>query len=335
MAMRIEELPNMVFIVGGPRCGTTTLAAWLKQQPEICFPFVKEPHFFAQYDLRGMGDDEARDLIERECLDRFYSQCEGQGKKAGLDGSVSYLYIPEQLAPVLRFWPNAKFIIAVRDPMSMLPSLHQRLRVTGDEDIAEFEQAWDAVADRTAGTRIPSSCLEPRWLRYDEGGRLGTYTQKMFDLFGRERCWVSVFDDLAADRDAHYRRMVEFLGFTPVEGIDLKSQREGKSFRYFWLQRLLKRPPRFARNYLAGKHFAQRERKLEADDNGEEGLTSKIFSIRKRLLRWNKVPAQKKPIPVRVQQEIRATLKDDIDHLGTLLGRDLSHWLQVREDRLG
>ena len=69
--MRIEELPNMVFIVGGPRCGTTTLSSWLNQQPEICFPFVKEPHFFAQYDLTAMSDEAARELTEREFLGEF------------------------------------------------------------------------------------------------------------------------------------------------------------------------------------------------------------------------------------------------------------------------
>lgn len=332
--MRIEELPNMVFIVGGPRCGTTTLSSWLKQQPEICFPFVKEPHFFAQYDLTAMSDEAARELTEREFLDRFFSQCEGQGKQAGLDGSVSYLYMPERLVPALKMWPNAKFIIAVRDPMSMIPSLHQRLRVTGDEDIASFEKAWDAVPDRAAGRRIPSSCLEPRWLRYDEGGKLGTYTERMFDLIGRERCFVSVFDDLVSDSPAHYRRLIDFLGFQPVDGIELKSKREGQSFRYFWLQRLLKRPPKFARGYLAGRHFAQREKTLDGDGR-KDSVTDKVFSIRKRLLRWNKIPAVKMPIPVRVQQEIRAALKDDIAHLGRLLGRDLSHWLEVREGRLG
>lgn len=331
--MRIEDLPNMVFIVGGPRCGTTTLSSWLKQQPEICFPFVKEPHFFAQYDLTGMSDSDARSLTEREFLDRFYSQCAGQEKEAGLDGSVSYLYIPERLVPALRLWPNAKFIIAVRDPMSMIPSLHQRLRVTGDEDIASFEEAWDAVPDRTAGRRIPPSCLEPRWLRYDEGGKLGTYTQKMFDLIGRERCFVSVFDDLVSDSPTHYRKLVDFLGFQPVADIKLKSRREGQSFRYFWLQRLLKRPPKFARGYLAGKHFAQREKSLKGD--GEDKVATRIFDIRKRLLRWNKVPAVKSPIPLRVQQEIRDALKDDIALLGHLLDRDLSHWLEVRDGRLG
>ena len=69
--MRIEDLPNMIFIVGAPRCGTTTLSDWLRKHPDICFPFVKEPHFFAQYDLTEMDDTAARELSQREFVDRL------------------------------------------------------------------------------------------------------------------------------------------------------------------------------------------------------------------------------------------------------------------------
>lgn len=331
--MRIEDLPNMVFIVGAPRCGTTTIAHWLKQHPAICYPFVKEPHFFAQYDLTTMSDAEARDLTVREFLDRFYAQCEGQGKASGLDGSVSYLYIPERLVPALAMWPNAKFIICLRDPMTMLPSLHQRLKVTGDEDIESFEDAWDAIPDRAAGKRIPRSALEARWLRYDEAGRFGTYVRQFFDVIGRERCFVSVFDDLAADSPGQYAALMAFLGLDPVDGVELKARRVSMGFRYGWLQRLLKRPPAFARNYLAGKHFAQRNKSV--GDKEEDAVANRIFSIRKRLLHWNKVPLQKQPIPLRVQLEIHDRLQGEIADLGTLLDRDLSAWLNVREGRLG
>ncbi len=332
--MRIEDLPNMIFIVGAPRCGTTTISDWLKKHPEICFPFVKEPHFFAQYDLTELDTEEARSLTETEFLDRFFSHCEGEGKKAGVDGSVSYLYIPDKLVPALQFWPNAKFIIALRDPMSMLPSLHQRLRVTGDETIKRFEDAWDAIPDRTAGKRIPRSALAAEWLRYDQGGRFGTYVGQFFDLLGRERCFVSVFDDLIAHPRAQYARLMDFLGLAPFEGTKFKASREGSDFKIGWLQRLLKRPPAFARDWLAGRHFRQRSRKVEKLDQGEKAA-KRIFSVRKRLLEWNKKPAVKHVIPLRIQEEIRERLKPEIDRLGDLLGRDLSHWLEVREGRLG
>ena len=331
--MTITDLPRFIFIVGAPRCGTTALASYLKAHSRICYPLVKEPHFFLQHDTRGLDANALRDLVEREYLGRYYAQC-GAGRDTGIDGSVSYLYAPDHLLPALSLWPDAKFVIALRDPMTMLPSLHARLKYTGDETIDTFEQAWAAIPDRIAGKRIPRSCLEPRWLRYDEAGRFGTHVERFFEIIGRERCFVSLFDDLAADPEGQYRALCAFVGLQPFAGTNFAARRESRGFRYGWLQRLLKRPPSFARDYLAGKQFAQRERSLDAPSRDDK-VSAKIFSVRKRLLRWNRIALPKQPIPVAVQRDIRARLKPEIDRLGTLLGRDLSHWLEVREGRLG
>ena len=331
--MQITDLPRFIFIVGAPRCGTTTLASYLKEHPRVCYPLVKEPHFFLQHDLRALDERALRDFTEREYLDRYYAQC-GKDRDTGVDGSVSYLYAPDHLVPALSLWPDAKFVIALRDPMTMLPSLHGRLKYTGDETIETFEDAWAAIPDRVAGKRIPRSCLEPRWLRYDEAGKFGSYVEAFFDQIGRERCFISLFDDLAADPERQYRAMCAFAGIEPFAATNFKPRRESRGFRYGWLQRLLKRPPSFARDYLAGRKFAQRERDLDTP-TGDDKVTEKIFSVRKRILRWNRIPLPKRPIPMSVQKDIRARLKPEIDRLAALIGRDLSHWLQVREGRLG
>jgi hypothetical protein len=331
--VQISDLPRFIFIVGAPRCGTTTLAQFLKAHPRICYPLVKEPHFFLQHDVRGLDPAALRRLVEREYLDRYYAGCDA-ARDTGVDGSVSYLYAPEHLVPALSLWPDARFVIAVRDPMTMLPSLHARLKYTGDETIERFEDAWAAIPDRVAGRRIPRSCLEPRWLRYDEAGKFGTYVERFFEQIGRQRCFVSVFDDLVADPEGQYRAMCDFAGIAPHAGTNFAPRRESRGFRYGWLQRLLKRPPSFARDYLAGKQFAQRERSLD-EPASEDKLSENIFSLRKRLLRWNRIPLPKRPIPVAVQADIAKRLKPEVDRLAALLGRDLSHWLEVREGRLG
>ncbi len=331
--MQIANLPRFIFIVGAPRCGTTTLAAYLREHPRICYPLVKEPHFFLQHDTRGLDATALRELVEREYLDRYYAQCVG-GRDTGVDGSVSYLYAPDYLVPALSLWPDAKFVIALRDPMTMLPSLHGRLKYTGDETIERFEDAWAAIADRTAGKRIPRSCLEPRWLRYDEAGKFGSYVENFFAVIGRERCFIALFDDLVANPEDQYRAMCTFAGIEPFAGTNFIPRRERRGHRYGWLQRLLKRPPGFARDYLAGKQFAQRERDLETPERDDK-IIEKIFAVRKRILRWNRIPLPKRPIPIAVQQDIRDRLKPEIDQLATLIGRDLSHWLEVREGRLG
>ena len=86
--MTITDLPRFIVIVGAPRCGTTTLAAFLKAHPRICYPLVKEPHFFLQHDTRGLDAAALRDLVEREYLGRYYATCDAS-RDTGVDGSVS------------------------------------------------------------------------------------------------------------------------------------------------------------------------------------------------------------------------------------------------------
>ena len=330
---KIVDFEKFAFIVGAPRSGTTTMSRLLKAHPEIASPFVKEPHFFAQHDLRGLGDRELRERIETEYLGHFYDE-PVPPQHVGADGSVSYLYTPEQLEPVLKLWPESRFIIGVRDPMTLLPSLHKRLIYIGDETIMRFEDAWAAVPDRAAGRRIPRSCIDPRWLRYDEAGRYATYIERLFAAVGRERCLVVVFDDLVSNQREEFRRILDFIGVDPTRIPEEQHARESRGVRYPWIQRLLKRPPKVLYPLIASTEFRRRFMngggKDPADGAGARA-TDKILSLRKRILRWNDADKPKEPISPEVQREIRVHFKDEIERLGSLIGRDLGHWLQAAD----
>jgi hypothetical protein len=325
----VGDFDRFLFVVGAPRCGTTTLSEFLKGHPDVAFPLVKEPHFFAQHDLRGLPDVELRERVERDYLGRFFP--EPGGKRIAADCSVTYLYTPELLEPILRLWPKSRFVIALRDPLTMLPSLHQRLVFTGDENLTSFAKAWAAVPDRAAGRRIPRNCAEPRWLRYDEAARFGTYVERLFEVVGKERCLPMIFDDLRADPLGRYRKFMDFCGLEPVPGAEVTVNRPSRGVRIHWLQRLLKRPPAAVRNYVAGDVFLYRTANPGADAPAPVKTRSAIMSLRKRLLRWNKVDAPDQPLALPLQLELRARLKDEIDRLGKLIGRDLSHWLVPKE----
>ena len=118
-----SEWPDQQFVcvVGAPRCGTTTIARMLRDHPAVSFSSVKEPHYFSQFDLNGLDPDELRETVRAEYLDRYFARLD-PASRAMVEGSVSYLYTPERLLPALRLWPDAKFIIAVRDPLELLPS---------------------------------------------------------------------------------------------------------------------------------------------------------------------------------------------------------------------
>jgi hypothetical protein len=329
MMPSVNDIERFAFIVGAPRCGTTTLANFLKAHPDVCFPVVKEPHFFARHDLTGLAMPELRKEVEEEYLARFFPHCSAHNQLAA-DCSVSYLYAPEQLEPVVRLWPNSRFVVTLRDPMEMLPSLHKRLVFLGDETLGRFEDAWAAVPDRAAGKRIPHSCVEPRWLRYDQACRYATYLERLFASVGWQRCLVLLFDDLAADPIGQYRRLMDFIGLPTMERtIDLAPRRESHDVRVAWLQRLLKRPPKPVRKYVAGPHFRNRERKL-GGDLADHSAFDTIFAFRKRLLKWNRIPARREPLPLSVQEDIRRQLRGEIERLEQLIGRDLGNWLQLR-----
>jgi hypothetical protein len=317
-----DQIP-FAFIVGAPRCGTTTLAGFLQQHPAVCFSAVKEPHFFSRDELDGLSEDQTERLVAEEYLQRFFGQCSGT-EKLRAEGSVTYLYAPERMAPILKLWPDAKFVIALRDPLAMLPSLHQRLLVTGDENITDFRSAWAKIEDRARGRSIPRSAIDPRFLRYDEAGALGKHVEQFLAAVGRERCHIVLFDDLAGDPEGTYRGLCRFLDIDPWPGTSFDAKRINKSFRIGWLQRMLKRPPKAVRSVLAGQKFRTREKKLDAR---EGRAIAAVFRVRKRLLDWNKVPAKREPLDPEIRQQIIDRLRDDIILLSRVIDRDLSHWL--------
>ena len=323
MTKPLDSKSHFAFIVGAPRCGTTTLASFLQQHPDVCFSAVKEPHFFSHDEVAALTDKELQPVVQQEYWDRFYGHCEGDPKLYA-EGSVTYLYAAERMKPILRLWPEAKFVIALRDPLSMLPSLHARLLVTGDETIRDFPTAWAKVGERAQGRSLPKRAVDPRWLRYDWAGELGQNVERFLATVGRERCHIILFDDLTRDPQGTYQDLCRFLGIEPWEATNFKAQRVNKTIRIGWLQRLLKRPPKAIRTALAGEQFRKREKTVGSKDSA---TLSTIFRIRKRLLEWNKVPAKRQPLDPGVRQDIIERLRDDVILLSKVINRDLSHWL--------
>ena len=323
MTKPLNRQSRFAFIVGAPRCGTTTLASFLQQHPDVCFSAVKEPHFFSRDEVAALPASELEGVVAEEYWQRFFGHCEGDPQLYA-EGSVTYLYVPERMEPILKLWPEAKFVIALRDPLSMLPSLHARLLVTGDETIRDFPTAWAKIGDRAQGKSIPKSAMDARWLRYDWAGQLGKNVERFLATVGRERCHVVLFDDLVGDPAGTYQRLCRFLGIAPWAETDFQPQRVNKTIRIGWLQRLLKRPPKAIRTALAGEKFHRREKKVGTT---QSPALAAIFRVRKRLLEWNKVPARREPLDPGVRQEIIDRLRDDVILLSKVIDRDLSHWL--------
>ena len=319
----LDETARWAFIVGAPRCGTTALSEYLRGHPEICFSTPKEPHFFLRYDLREEATDDLRQTVLNRYLDLYFSERHGSSLFA--EGSVSYFYAPEQLEPILRLWPRAKFIVCLRNPLQMVPSLHQRLFYNGDETERQFDRAWSLVPERRNGKYIPRSCVEPRFLDYWEAGQLGKHLDRFLSVVGPERCHISIFDDFKKDPGAEYRRVLEFLELPDDERSDFDRHAESKDCRIAWVHRLMKRPPRAAM-WL----FDPEDLQVMVEGVGKPSpVLDKIMDIRAKIIAWNRVPAAKPKVGKRVLGEMCDMFSNDVALLSDLLNRDLRHWLEA------
>jgi hypothetical protein len=322
--------PAWCAIVGAPRCGTTSLARYLGGHPDICAANVKEPHFFSRRQLSTLPEIARTAAIQSEYVDRFFPH--KRSDQLLLEGSVSYLYAPDRLKPALEAWPDAQFIIAVRNPLEMLPSLHLRHVCNGDENETTFERAWALIEERRHGKGIPRTCVDSRLLDYAEIGRLGKYLGRFFEIVGRQRCFVSIFDDLVADPAKQYRRILEFLNLPDDERESFQPFRASTGLRSVRLQRLLKRPP-VARTFIASEESLRREGiSAEKRISAIPGADS-LKSLRKRLLKWNRTGAPKLKLSSELRLEMCAEFKDDVSELSSLLDRDFSHWLTNESER--
>ena len=301
------------FIVGAPRCGTTALGRYLARNPQIGFSRPKESHYFS----RITGSPTASEL-QHDYLERYFGHCTDRHRVMG-EGSVTYLHLPEALQRILHFNPQARFIAMVRNPLSMLPSYHQRMLFLLQEDEQDFATAWSLESARARSEQLPRRCLDHRLLLYSDVAKLGFQINRLFEIVGRDQAHVIVFDDLIAEPLSVYRKVVQFLGVDYDGQTTFERKLGSQMYRYLWLQKLL-----FAPVVRGGKivdTLQRRKRKYN-----EDGSKQKIFI--KRITGLNRVYKSPDPLSEPMLGILREVLRDDIALLSRVLNRDLSFWLK-------
>src|SRR5262249_46212300 len=131
-----------VFIVGGPKCGTTSLYTYLKQHPDIFMSEIKEPQYFAADTLQHQR--RIRTLPE-------YMDCFAAAQREERIGEASTAYLGSSSAAreLKKFNPNARIIVMLRNPIDVMYSLHSERLFSNIEHIGDFERAINSTETRT------------------------------------------------------------------------------------------------------------------------------------------------------------------------------------------
>lgn len=292
--------PPRAYILGAPKCGTTALAHYLSEHPAIAFSRVKEPHFYAD-DLEGLKT--ARDL---DAYRAGFPAAEGT--RLLMEGSVWYLYSQMAVANILAARPDARFVVMLRDPVRMVPSLHRQLLNAVDESVEDLERAWSLSEDRLAGRNVPRSCRAAATLAYTRTAMFGAMIERLYRAAGRERCLVLFQEEMRYDAASVYARTLDFLDMPHDGRTDFTPVNEAQRPRSRALQWMLHR----------GRPIR------EAVSTPIKGLLGKeSLGLQSRLRRANMVKTGAAVLTPAMSGRIAAHYAGDMRHLGRLLGRDL------------
>jgi hypothetical protein len=194
------------FIVGQPKCGTTALYHTLKRHPQIYMPSAKEPNFFSGEWLTSTGAPQTLD----DYLALFDSAAPEQ--RLG-EASVFYLMSDGAAHAIAQAQPSARILAILREPASLLHSLHLQFLQSDFETEGDLRKALSLEDRRRQGKDVPR--FAGNWWRrllYSEHVRYMEQLGRYHAAFPPEQIMVLVYDDFRRDNQSVVRQVLSFLG---------------------------------------------------------------------------------------------------------------------------
>jgi hypothetical protein len=300
----LPPLP-MAYIIGAPKAGTTSTAAWLAEHPAVFFSTPKEPYYWAS-DYPGLAAH-----YGFETLAAYASLFDCAAARAAdllVEGSTVYLYSETAVPRIMAKLPCARFVVCLRNPSDLLASYHRTQVVTLNDLETDFAKAWKL---RAAGSTVSANPIDPKLVDYPLVGMLGAAVQRLLDVVPRNQVHFIVFDDLVHDPQATWRKLTDFLELAPDERTDFSPRNPSDSmFRFRLLRKALHRPPAV----MAAP--VRRVRQWSRTSNS---------AVVRRLKQATWRPNPKPELSPELRRVLDHYFDDDVHQLGRLIGQDL-HW---------
>ncbi len=227
----MKHKPNL-FIVGEPKSGTTALASFLDEHPNIFISKPKEPHFFCRdfhKEAKEFYKSNAKEHYEFQNLDEYMKIYLGaKNEKVLGEASTHYLYSKTSAKEIKEFNPEAKIIAIFREPVSFLHSLHMQYVNDTSENEQNFERALDLEKARKKGKHISKRVRSPSYLFYSETIKYADQIERFTKLFPKRQIKIIIFDDYKKDNPKIYKEVLEFLEVDSSFKPDFKGVHESK-----------------------------------------------------------------------------------------------------------
>ena len=299
------------YLIGALKSGTSAMASFLGQHPGLYVP-VKDVCFFG-------SDLEFRRTLQRTgdwfqpTEERYLEFFDDPAAGARIGEATAY-YLHSALAAreIEAFSPGASIIAMLRNPVDMVHSMHKHWLFSLNEDVTDLAEALALEKERGSGRCIPETAFWPRGLQYRSIACYTDQLERYFEVFGRDRVHVILFDDFRSDIRNTYRRTLEFLGASTNFEPPFEVKNPSKQVRSRRLQQFLLNPPEWiqavARPILENPRLRR----------GIGGLARKL----------NTQVAHSLGMTPELRAELTEYFRPEVERLGRLLERDLSAWIR-------
>ncbi len=282
---RHAQLPNLI-IVGGLKCGTTSIHHYLGLHPEIQMSKPKELNFFVEELNWDLG------------LDWYASRFDDRFEVRG-ESSPHYTNQPRFAGVAERIHehcPDARLLYMVRDPIKRI--LSHWVHATG----AGYE------------TREMVPTLSQPDSSYMQRSMYWMQLQPYLELFDRAQIEIVTQEELQTEREATMRKAFGFAGvdesFTS-EQFDREWEKSSakQGDKYQFMEKLIKLP--------GFRSF---------DRNFDRLPESMRWIVEKVVHDPDKPPAEKPKLPDDLFETVRARFGDDVAALQKFAGREFAGW---------
>jgi hypothetical protein len=305
MQRPLARRPNFL-LLGAAKSGTTSLAHYLAQHPDLCFSDPKEPIFFeAEYE-RGLDS----------YWETYFSSWNGE--RAVGEGRVYNLFLPFVSPRIWESLPDARLIAILRDPVMRAYSHWWHRFSRGLEKLSFPDAIEENLSQLEGGLSFEGREGERLWRRglyrnthatryrlYLELGLYAEQLERYLALFPTSRLRVFLYEDLVTDAAAVVRDLWRFVGIDPgYELRDNSAQNERRD----------------ARTAPAAARLIRTARALELRRLVPRALRERALAL---------VPerrAERPPVESAAREQLGRFFEPHNRALARLLDRDLSHW---------
>lgn len=298
-------LPNFL-IVGAAKCGTSSIASYIDQHPDIYMSKVKEPRFitsqFTKFPLNGPKANKLESWYVKD-YDQYLNLFKDvKNEKAIGEASVDNLFFHRQSIPLIKqYLGNPKIIIILRHPVKRAFSAYSHM-IRDERESFSFEKAITLEEERR----------ENNWeflYSYTEASKYYSQVKSYFDNF--DNVLVLLNEELKEQPDLFFKEIFSFLEVDPDFKVD-------HTIRY--------NESGAPRSRAIHNFFSDNSKVRKAI----QPLVRIFLSAQTRKILSNKIQS-KNLKNLTLSQDTKENLKrhfrEDILKLQTLINKDLSSWI--------